>query len=62
MCSRMVLEGYGYWRRQAGGINSSLSPGIVGIGGILRGYDDLGCGPLCSAREIAEILAKNRHK
>jgi hypothetical protein len=50
----------GSWRRQACGINSSLSPRIVGIGGILREYDDPGCGLFSSVFEIAEVLAKNR--
>jgi hypothetical protein len=62
MCGRMVLEGLRFLEKAGRRHQLKLIPGIVGIGGTLREYDDPGCGVFCSAREIAEIPAKNRHK
>jgi hypothetical protein len=58
----MVLEGLQFLEKAGRRHQLKLTPRIVGIGGILREYDDAGCGLFCSAREIAEIPAKNRHK
>ena len=62
MCGRMVWERFRFSEEASKPCQLRLTPGIVGIGGTLREYDDAGRGLCRSAREIAEILAKNRHK